>query len=330
MNFGYLNKLEGHKESILYLTVNENNDLVSCSLDGQIIFWDLKTLKVKKKFNIPKSVRQEICTFNVQSGQIFTGFADGIIIVCRLDSGSYLYSLKGHTDQITSLVSVDYFLLSASQDCTIRSWNLKSIICEVVYQFSDPVSDIFLCDSLIFLASWDGFVRVINIEEGVISSEFKAGDKPLRSLCVDNNVIYSGGCDLIIKSHDIITGKVNEYKGFKSWVMGLKVLDDYLIAYCDDKLISVWNKNTSRLVEQFSGHLDGVTCLEISNSFMYSGGFDHSVLIWSIEEMKVRINEKRLMTREDIESRKIETYFRALNNNKKGRKNKKGKKSKKK
>ena len=330
MSFGYTSKLESHKESILFLKLISPTQLLSASLDGQVIYWDLISQKPKKKFSTPKASSQEICTYHMQDQILFIGHSEGHLVSLSLSSVSLLQTFKGHSDQITCLVSNSDSLISSSQDCTIRSWNAKSGSCEVIYQFSDPISDIFIHNGHLFLSSWDKMVRAINVQEGTISFEFVAGDKPLRSLCVDGNLVFSGGCDLVIKSYDLNSAKTAEFKGIKSWVMGLRVFEEFLIAFCDDKMISVWNKNNSKLLEQFSGHLDGVTCLEISNEFMYSGGFDHLVLTWNVVEMKTRIAERAWMTSNDIESRRIETYFRALNSKKKGKKNKKGKKSKKK
>ena len=330
MSFGYAGKLESHQESILFLKLISPTQLLSASLDGQVIFWDLLSQKPKKKLSIPKSTSQEICTYLVKDQDLFIGHSEGHLVSCSLSSASLLLTFKGHSDQVTCLAASLDSLISSSQDCTIRSWDCKSGSCEVIYQFSDPISDIFIHNGHLFLSSWDKMVRAINVQEGSISFEFVAADKPLRSLCVDGNLVFSGGCDLVVKSYDLTSGKTAEFKGIKSWVMGLRVFEEFLIAFCDDKLISVWNKNNSKLLEQFSGHLDGVTCLEISSEFMYSGGFDHLVLIWNVVEMKTRIAERSCMTSNDIESRRIETYFRALNSKKKGKKNKKGKKSKKK
>ena len=83
-------------------------------------------------------------------------------------------------------------------------------------------------------------------------------------------------------------------------------------------------------MEQFSGHEDGVTCLEFDSDHVYSAGFDQNVLVWDVDEMKIRIKERGIMTKEDIESRKIETFYRALNSQKKGKSSKKNKKIQKK
>ena len=77
-------------------------------------------------------------------------------------------------------------------------------------------------------------------------------------------------------------------------------------------------------MEEFEGHEDGVTCLEFANGTLYSGSFDHSIRSWDLVEMYKRIQERQFMIREDILTRKIETYFGALSAKKKGKKGKKG------
>ena len=63
---------------------------------------------------------------------------------------------------------------------------------------------------------------------------------------------------------------------------------------------------------------------------LYSGSYDHSIRSWDLLEMYKRIQERAFMIREDIETRRIETYFRLLGAKKKGKKGKKGGKSPKK
>ena len=333
MNYGYSHKLVGHKDTLIMIGVVEEGlgvKLVSCSVDGNILCWDLRSHRILNKSQIPVITPQEISVCQVFSGVILLGYSEGLISKFGLDSKSLINSYKGHSDQITALSLSEKGLFSSSHDCSIRRWCLDSAQCEVIYQFSDPISYIFSTGNDLFLASWDRYVRLIDIDQGCITSEFLAADKPIQCMCTDEDRVYVGGSDLVIKSWELGTLKSVEFKGIRSWVMGLKVHGNFLIAFSDDKLISVWDKINGKLLEQFSGHLDGVTCMEIFGDKIYSGSFDQNILVWDMEEMRKRIEERSVMTREDIESRKIETFLRALNNTKKGKTNKKGKKNKKK
>lgn len=325
-----MHKLVGHKDTLVTLNLDHvGNRLNSYSIDGNVLVWDLKNFRISNKSQIIVGANLEVSCCLVSETMIYIGFSQGLVRRFRIDDKSLCGEYKGHCDQITAVQKNQFFLFSASQDCNIRRWGLDSAICDVVYQFSDPISSIFLKENELYLVSWDRFLRVIDIEEGNIIHEFVASDKPIQCLCVNENIVYVGGSDLVIKSWDLLSMKSTTYKGVRSWVMGLNIYENFLIGYSDDKMISVWDKITGKLLEQFSGHKDGITCLGILGDQMYSGGFDQCVLVWDLEEMKKRIGERKVMTKEDIESRKIETFFRALNNTKKGKKNKKGKKSKK-
>ena len=58
---------------------------------------------------------------------------------------------------------------------------------------------------------------------------------------------------------------------------------------------------------------------------LYTGSYDHSIRNWDLSEMYKRIQERAFMIREDIETRRIETYFRLMSK-KKGKKGKGGSK----
>lgn len=333
MSFGYAHKLVGHGDTIAGLHIyceTFRTCLISCSLDGSVMHWDLNERKIIYKTKLPKITNQDFCIFQILDDMLYVGYSEGLLGNFALESMANIHIFKGHTDQVTALSIYDSSILSASQDCSVRRWESKTGLCEVVYQFSDPISDIIVKNTQLYVASWDRCVKIIDLEEGVIVTEFLATDKPIRCMCVDGNTIFVGGCGLVVISWELPSLKSLEYKGMKSWALGIKVVGSLLFGFSDDKMISVWDKITGKLLEQFSGHHDGITCMELTEDFIYSGSFDQSILIWDIEEMKVRISERALMTREDIESRKIETFFRALNTKKKGKKNKKGKKSKKK
>jgi hypothetical protein len=51
----------------------------------------------------------------------------------------------------------------------------------------------------------------------------------------------------------------------------------------------------------------------MANNNIFTGSFDHYIVVWDFEEMMLRIEEKKLMRLEDIRSRKVETYYRVLN-----------------
>lgn len=78
------------------------------------------------------------------------------------------------------------------------------------------------------------------------------------------------------------------------------------------------------------GHENGVTSLAFAFNDLYSASFDHHIICWDLEDIDQRINEKQMMREADIQSRKIEVYWRILDAKKGKKKKGKGKKASKK
>ena len=57
---------------------------------------------------------------------------------------------------------------------------------------------------------------------------------------------------------------------------------------------------------------------------LYTGSYDHSIRSWDLGEMYKRIQERAYMIKEEIETKRIETYFRLMSTKKKGKKGKGG------
>ena len=119
MNFGYAHKFIGHKDTLLLLYINQetiNPKLMSCSLDGNIIFWDIKLKRMISKSQITNSTNQEISTYSIDSGIIFVGYSEGLISSYDLSNLNQLVSYKGHNDQITAITCSNSSFFSSSQE----------------------------------------------------------------------------------------------------------------------------------------------------------------------------------------------------------------------
>ncbi|OMJ92964.1 hypothetical protein SteCoe_4185 [Stentor coeruleus] len=328
----YKDRLKGHKDTILILHSPDGPEghlLVSGSADGIIRAWDLKarTTKFKLQLERPEG-KQEITCYSFQSSQVFVGYSDGEIVSYSLEDGHLIGIFKGHTGAITSIKHMNN-LITSSQDNTIRIWNLKTKECDVVYQFADPISDFIIREHDIIAGSWDRMLRIVDLRENTIKDTIIASEQPIKCLEIENNIIYVGGCEMIIRSWDLENSQCKEFKGHRSWVLGLKVFEDYLYSYSDDRTIKVWDKMTGKCLEEFIGHDDGVTCISYAAFMLYSGSYDHSIRSWDLVEMYKRIQERAFMIKEDIESRRIETYSRLMSKKKGKGKGKGGKSSKK-
>ena len=78
-----------------------------------------------------------ICFTGTSNIKVYCGYADGLICISDVtNSTNYEWrTLIGHTNKINNLCYELDQLFSASQDCTVRQWNVKMDTCTRVYKF---------------------------------------------------------------------------------------------------------------------------------------------------------------------------------------------------
>lgn len=112
------------------------------------------------------------------------------------------------------------------------------------------------------------------------------------------------------------------------WILVIKKYLNYYFLGCDNKTIQVYDSKSFDHLDSLAGHKDGVIHLEIADTMLYSGSYDHSIIAWDLKEMATRIREKKYMYIEDVISHKVEAYNKVMNKKKKKKKSKKKKNKK--
>lgn len=255
------------------------------------------------------------------------GYEDGLICVFSIPGGELKNLCIGHTNRVNKITTTDQNkMFSGSNDCTIRCWNIETGICENVFKFGDPISDIqiSLSNNMMYTAGWDKMVRVIDLEANKVVKSYVAAKEAIKCMLVTETMIFVAGCDPVIRGYSLETGETKEYQGHTGWVYCLQVQGQHLFSGGDDNSIKVWDIETGDMVDELLSHENGVTCLNFAHKDLMSGGYDHYIYIWDLPEIKNRIVERAIMRDEDIRSRKIETFEKMMGKKKK----KKGKKGK--
>ncbi|MFN8608134.1 MAG: protein kinase [Vulcanimicrobiota bacterium] len=86
-------------------------------------------------------------------GQLALSASGKFLYLWELSSGSCLRGFTGHTDQVTSVALSQDTALSASLDGSVRLWSLASGECLETYRFNDPVLQLGVSNSGLFLAA---------------------------------------------------------------------------------------------------------------------------------------------------------------------------------
>eukprot|EP00658_Telonema_sp_P-2_P002120 TRINITY_DN10801_c0_g1_i6.p2 TRINITY_DN10801_c0_g1~~TRINITY_DN10801_c0_g1_i6.p2 ORF type:complete len:440 (-),score=108.37 TRINITY_DN10801_c0_g1_i6:178-1497(-) len=124
---------EGHHNTISSLDVgilHRQEYLFSGSYDGSVAVWDISRRQSKQSLVVNHI---ELGIYEVQSikfcehlGTLLAGCNDGVIYVYDPVKSICLKEFRGHEDSVTCLALDGNFLVSGSQDRTIKLWNLLS------------------------------------------------------------------------------------------------------------------------------------------------------------------------------------------------------------
>jgi len=114
-------------------------------------------------------------------------------------------SLLGHTNKINHLTFEVNRLFSASNDCTVRQWNIEKDECMRIYKFADPCSYSLVHEAhnLLFTGSWDKQVRAIDLHSGEIDRAFVAAKDAIKCLHLYDKWLMVGGCDPVVRAFDL-------------------------------------------------------------------------------------------------------------------------------
>jgi transcription initiation factor TFIID subunit 5 len=165
--------------------------------------------------------------------------------------------LIGHSGPIYSLKfsSSNKYLISASQDCTIRLWSLELFKTIAVYK-----AHVF----------------------PIWTVDFAPNDFYFCSGAADRQAIV--WCTKSNKPERLFVTSLSDVTSVK-----FHPNSNYLFTGSSDHKIRMHEIESAKMTRTFCGHTDTVTCIDISHcgKLMVSGSKDKSVILWDIETSKI-------------------------------------------
>ncbi|KAI1344181.1 WD40 repeat-like protein [Xylariaceae sp. FL0016] len=293
--------LRGHTSGIRALQFDDRM-LVSGSLDGTVRIWNWRTGQCINTLHHQDGV----ISVHIQGDLIASGSIDKTIKIFNFKT-QQSFCLRGHLDWVNQ-VKLDLAsrtLLSASDDCTVKLWDLDSATCVRTYeghvgqvQQVLPLPDDFeFEDEKARDADNASVASPRSSTPGADPSSLRSSPQPSDERAA-YGPIFLGDPDRPLPPRYFLTGSLDAtmrlwdsasgssprcFWGHLEGVWGLAGDTLRYVTGANDATVKIWDPKTGRCERTFTGHSGPVTCVGLSDSRMASGGEDGEVRLYSFE-----------------------------------------------
>ncbi|KAL2213145.1 WD40 repeat-like protein [Sarocladium strictum] len=291
-----LRTLRGHTGAVRTLQFDESK-LISGSFDKTIKIWNwhtgecLSTLQCHTDGVL--SVHFDGCT-------LASGSVDNHVKIFSFDSRQ-TFTLRGHTDWVNHvrIDSPSRTVFSASDDLTIKLWDLDSKLC--IKTFTGHVGQVQQVLLMPEDFESEEMPNLDNADTASVHSGRSASPAAIEAPVHDRTTygpgfgsddsrplppryMLTGGLDNTIRLWDVATGKcVRSMFGHVEGVWGLAGDTLRVVSGANDSMTKIWEPRTGKCERSFTGHTGPVTCVGLSDSRMASGSEDGEVRLYSFE-----------------------------------------------
>lgn len=283
--------LHGHTSGIRALQFDEMK-LISGSLDMTLKVWNWRTGECISTF---QGHTGGIITLHFDSNILASGSVDKTVKIWNFEDKS-TFSLKGHKDWVNAVKvdSASRTVFSASDDCTVRLWDLDTKACIKIFeghvgqvQQVLPLPADYEPD--LSGAEEDDASSTASIAEDVLPDIRKSYGEAFTSTCASGRPLpprymLTGALDSTVRLWDVSTGKcLKTFFGHVEGVWALASDTLRVVSGAEDRMTKVWDARTGKCEKTFSGHAGPVTCIGLSDSRMCTGSEDCEVRLYSFK-----------------------------------------------
>ncbi len=246
------NALNGHTGSVQDIAFKPgSNYMYTTGGDGKILKWNIDNLEEPYKVIRDSIIPHRALDITPDKKWLLCATDENSILVYNLEKGDlFEKELTGHTSYVTALTvapNSEYFI-SASADKTIRKWDLRSFVGDVIIESESKINAINI--------SPDSKNIVVGTQDGIVS-------------------VYS--------LNDLSNPMVLPFDN-KNSVSALEYNKDgtWLVTGDSQGSIRIWDAKTYKEIETLPGHRARIYDLEFNpdNNLLASSSLDGTVKLW--------------------------------------------------
>lgn len=286
-----LRTLQGHTLGVRALQFDDTK-LISGGFDRTIRVWNWRTGEQVAEYI---GHTDAIIGLNFDGNILASGSADKTIKIWNFEDKSTFY-LRGHTDWVNAVRvdSASRTVISASDDCTLRLWDLDTkqtiqtylghrahvqqvILLPAEYEPDDIDMGKDADDDSSSTSSTSDITARASTLPSVSPFDLWPSTRPRPA-----RYMMTGGLDNNIRLWDVTTGKcLKELFGHVEGVWALAGDSLRVVSGAEDRMVKVWDARTGKGTKTILGHEGPVTCIGLSDSRMCTGSEDWEVRMYN-------------------------------------------------
>ncbi|QHS74143.1 Mdv1p [Saccharomyces paradoxus] len=281
-----IGELAGHLATINCMQIDRDyGTLVTGGRDAALKLWNL---------NLAQQLYQET--------QNLTSPTNHIDSPC-------VYTFEAHTDEVTALSLDPSFLVSGSQDRTIRQWDLRSGKCMQTIDLSfanvlttatnvdlskstlltqrserPSIGALQSFDAALATGTKDGIVRLWDLRSGKVIRTLKGHTDAITSLKFDSACLVTGSYDRTVRVWDLRTGLLSKFHAYSAPVLSLDLFqENAAVVVANETGVQIYDSNKDEswpCLEQ--GNETSVTAVKYKENYMVEGRENGDVHIWAV------------------------------------------------
>ncbi|KAH8342322.1 hypothetical protein KR059_001662, partial [Drosophila kikkawai] len=220
-------------------------------------------------------------------------------------------TLRGHQGAVyrLSFNPEDRYLLSCSEDCSMRLWCLMSWNCVVIYpgHLSPVCCVIYAPLGYYFATASDDCTARVWVQDNKRAVRILKGHLAELEVCLfhpNRHYLATGSADATVRLWDIPKGsQVRLFAGHRGRVttLAFSACGRHLVSGGDDSLIMIWDITNEKLVHFLSHHKSAINTIQfcLDSNLLLAGGQDCQLTIWDFK--KILHHTKSTRSRKHVE-----------------------------